>query len=538
MAMQKIFQFLACLRGPKLKRQLRSDDGPGKVYQSNFVEATGDRFISVIRFCMSFTYWTSPVVLSVLYRRGYFSTEGLISIGKFVFSISVIYSVAYITRGVGRYSNADYLTFLSVLTATQKSLTQQNKRLLARYDFDFWAWPVDWRIGEDGEVKKIHQQISGPKQTNFSILKLPQLVLGYCAVHTFGRRMLYPGATALINSLVGPVLSQNRATLIEEKQGKRAKILTADNNEIDVMFVDRRHSVDQKGKTLVVCCEGNAGFYEIGCTVTPLEGGYSVLGWNHPGFSGSTGIPVPSQEQNAVDAVMQYAINSLGFTPDNIAVFAWSIGGYTASWVAMNYPDIKYIVVDATFDDVVPLAHTRMPEYFENFVEFTIRSFLDLNIAEQLIRYSGPVLLIRRTRDEMITTKSDATGVKLYSNRGNYLLMKLLQYRYPCIVDDSTLAVLADWLARLKPQQEDLWRSLEVNEEECLPQIRSFIQSNSNTFPCHIGKSYTDEEKKKMTLYLASRYMVDFDSTHCNPLPATFFRTPWTPESEEQPKFL
>lgn len=36
----------------------------------------------------------------------------------------------------------------------------------------------------------------------------------------------------------------------------------------------------------------------------------------------------------------------------------------------------------------------------------------------------------------------------------------------------------------------------------------------------------------------ASRYMVDFDSTHCNPLPATFFRTPWTPESEEQLKFL
>lgn len=26
-------------------------------------------------------------------------------------------------------------------------------------------------------------------------------------------------------------------------------------------------------------------------------------------------------------------------------------------------------------------------------------------------------------------------------------------FRYPCIVDDSTLAVLADWLARLKPQQ-------------------------------------------------------------------------------------
>jgi hypothetical protein len=28
---------------------------------------------------------------------------------------------------------------------------------------------------------------------------------------------------------------------------------------------------------------------------TPLEAGYSVLGWNHPGFYGSTGTPLPAQ---------------------------------------------------------------------------------------------------------------------------------------------------------------------------------------------------------------------------------------------------
>ena len=37
--------------------------------------------------------------------------------------------------------------------------------------------------------------------------------------------------------------------------------------------------------------------------------GYSVLGWNHPGFGGSTGAPFPDQEANAVDTVMQFAIN-------------------------------------------------------------------------------------------------------------------------------------------------------------------------------------------------------------------------------------
>jgi len=38
----------------------------------------------------------------------------------------------------------------------------------------------------------------------------------------------------------------------------------------------------------VICTEGNSGFYEVGCMCTPLEAGYSVLGWNHPGFWGST----------------------------------------------------------------------------------------------------------------------------------------------------------------------------------------------------------------------------------------------------------
>lgn len=67
----------------------------------------------------------------------------------------------------------------------------------------------------------------------------------------------------------------------------RYKLLARDDNEIDAMFIDRRNS-NQNGNILVICCEGNAGFYEIGIMGTPIEAGYSVLGWNHPGFGGST----------------------------------------------------------------------------------------------------------------------------------------------------------------------------------------------------------------------------------------------------------
>merc|ERR1711976_414414 len=131
------------------------------------------------------------------------------------------------------------------------------------------------------------------------------------------------------------VLMQGRAKLVEEKKGMRAKLLAEDGNEIDTMFIDRRNDPNNpNGNILVVCCEGNAGFYEIGCMVTPIDAGYSVLGWNHPGFWGSTGQPFPSQEQCAIDVVMQYAINKLGFQPYDIILFAWSIGGFSASYAA------------------------------------------------------------------------------------------------------------------------------------------------------------------------------------------------------------
>lgn len=82
-------------------------------------------------------------------------------------------------------------------------------------------------------------------------------------------------------------LLKGRTRLIEVYGGQRYKVKTADGNSIDTMVLDRRSSY-ANGDTLVICCEGNAGFYEIGTVITPIEAGYSVIGWNHPGFGGST----------------------------------------------------------------------------------------------------------------------------------------------------------------------------------------------------------------------------------------------------------
>lgn len=104
--------------------------------------------------------------------------------------------------------------------------------------------------------------------------------------------MLYPGTVSLVQIYFHSLLIQGRAKLVEKEKGVRYKVKTIDNNDIDTMFVDNRARVSSanrtNGRILVVCSEGNGGFYEIGIMATPIELKYSVLGWNRPGFAGST----------------------------------------------------------------------------------------------------------------------------------------------------------------------------------------------------------------------------------------------------------
>lgn len=43
-----------------------------------------------------------------------------------------------------------------------------------------------------------------------------------------------------------------------------------------------------------------------------------------------------------------------------------------------------------------------MPRFAEKLVEFTVKEYSDLNVAENLSRYVNRIKLIRRTNDEII----------------------------------------------------------------------------------------------------------------------------------------
>lgn len=157
-----------------------------------------------------------------------------------------------------------------------------------------------------------------------------------------------------------------------------------------------------------------------------------------------------------------------------------------------------------------------------------MREHLNLNVAQLLSRYQGPLLLIRRTKDEMITTVDASV---LSSNRGNDLVITLLQHRYPCVVDELSVPYVREWLAADTVTQASMRLTYEVNDDVITRLIQRHNTPSTTittTYPSLIGEGLSEQQKIQLALFLVSKYLEDYDSTHCSPLPAIYFHEPWT----------
>lgn len=357
----------------------------------------------------------------------------------------------------------------------------------------------------------------------------------YAIAHSFGRWMLYPGSICLLNKIPLSLLVKGRTRLMEDFHGKRAKLIACDGNEIDTMFVDRRKTKKMRGHRgmqLVICCEGNGSFYEVGCLFTPLKAGYSVLGWNHPGFARSTGKPYPQNDINAMDVVIQYATHRLNFSLQDVVIYGYSLGSYTATWAAMTYPELGALILDASFDGLLPLATKVITKSWRKLVVKTVLEHFNLNVVEQLCKYPGPVLLIRRTLDEITSTQfslEDHLPV-VKTNRANELLLQLLRCRYPDLMAEEEDTVL-QWLAADNRSVEALIYHCiyKVDEGWCQHALESYKAGlgPNGQFPWRIGENLPSGRKKQLALFLAQKHMRNVETTHGRTLPTEEFQMPW-----------
>lgn len=349
----------------------------------------------------------------------------------------------FIARGVLRSRNADYKTFMvswKKVEATRRAHEQAPSRSTAKHMHNALE-DVDTRFIYDASHRpytlRMDKDTAPPlnlfvptRQTLLASNGLGILDPLYYHVtrwlaYTVCRPLMYPGSMALLNFALHQSLTNSRCDLFKKGNTRRHKVLSATGQDIDCIHIDRRGSGGQPGTKLFICCEGNASFYEIGVMHTPLKQGFSVLGWNRPGFGCSTGIPDPATDAAAVQAVVALAAH-LGWSREDVFVYGWSIGGFTAAWAGAQYPDLAGVVVDATFAHVMPLACLRMPGRVRRVVEDVILLHFNLCPAHYLVQYKGPIHVARRLKDSIMCTQ----GLDLLTNCGNDLIADVLHARY------------------------------------------------------------------------------------------------------------
>lgn len=428
-----------------------------------------------------------PVILCYLYSRDWLTPVGMLTILKYASWLTLI---GYGARAFGRYFDETNCKFLDVWQSEQSNKKDDdNHAELKKYDFELINVQPDFEARLNPELWHLKPDMieAGPFVKG----------LASWAIHAFGRHLIYPGSMAVLKYMMRPNLNAARKLLVHNKQGKRVWIKTSEGDVLDAMFLPGASS--SLSQNLVLCFEGNAGFYEIGVMNSPAQLGYTTLGFNLPGFGESTGLPYAKNTLAAADAVMQYSIEVLGYRPENIVLFGWSIGGFPVSWLAANYPNVKAVVLDATFDDLLPLALFRMPGAFSSIVEFAVRNHINLQIDKLLARYKGPIRLIRRLQEEILTTAVDEQpeNARRATNRCNWLLKSIIRDRHP------------ELIANLEPQV-DRW--LDMTPTERL---------------MHSGVSLREDTQQRKRLFDAcSHYLIDFDANHVTPLDPQYFNIP------------
>lgn len=230
-----------------------------------------------------------------------------------------------------------------------------------------------------------------------------------------------------------------------------------------------------------------------------------------------------------MDAVISYAIEELNFPVQDIILFGWSIGGYSTIYGAVRFPNVKGVILDASFDDIVPLALPRMPQSIAGIVQHAVRKYVNLNNSELLKQFNGPVHIVRRTEDEVI-----AEDMKISTNRGNFLLLKLLASRFPFIFLSKQTEYVMEKISRpLEGSSSAIGRERE-EDTMMLRKIASYIaETNQSSYPLSIGEKYSEQERTEMADYLVRKHFEDYKSSHCTPLPTDLFRMPWELPNED-----
>lgn len=140
---------------------------------------------------------------------------------------------------------------------------------------------------------------------------------------------------------------------------------------------------------------------EIVRAVAPLR--VNVLMVDYRGYGGSTGTPTIGAVKEDALAAFDVLRERAGARP--IVVHGFSLGSFIAAHVAVNRPAVA-LVLESTAPDVTTWARNSVPTLMKPFLRVHIAEALQQESnTERLRRYTGPLLLVTGTKDDVTPPK-------------------------------------------------------------------------------------------------------------------------------------
>jgi len=96
------------------------------------------------------------------------------------------------------------------------------------------------------------------------------------------------------------------------------------------------------------------------------------------------------------------------------------------------------------------------------------------------------------------------------------------------LTGDLQLKAMKEYLSLSSPATQEIFASRhDSNGTWCMSYLETYFSENPKTYPSSIGDELSEEKKSNLIIYLVRKYMKDYKTTHCTPLPTEMFQMPW-----------
>lgn len=106
-----------------------------------------------------------------MYQRNYSLTDNVSCLSKLAAGAGALLVASLAARGYSRVNNPVYIKFVQTLNEVHLQYNSKTKQELHKYDFEFWAWPVEF---DSSKLKRLSIYLSLTLQY---VLNSPVLIL-------------------------------------------------------------------------------------------------------------------------------------------------------------------------------------------------------------------------------------------------------------------------------------------------------------------------------------------------------------------------